>query len=607
MLEALGRIRGGLLAVLGIGWIGFQLWILFSPQLPMVQRSLHLLFAMAVFVLAPRRDGTTARAWVDGVLFTGLVGVAVYYGSSWARLSARMEAVDPILTADLLFGSLLVVIMLICVRRAIGWSLLSVLLVFLAYAFLGKLFPGWTSLGWVPELVKFSGFSLGDAVENFTMTPNGLLGVTTSTSMTFVFYFVLFGAVYSAIGGGQWFIDMGLRLAGRQRGGAAKAAVISSSLMGSISGSAVANVATTGLFTIPLMRKAGYSASRAGAVEAIASTGGQLMPPIMGIAAFVMAELLQEPYGNIALAGVIPALAFYWSLFLVVDLHARHANLQVASVASGDGSEAPSLRSRLYLVIPLVVLIGMLLDGWAANLCAVSATGVCLGIGLLQRSTSLKEWGEVILKATRQAAEVAIPIAAIGLIIEVAVQSSLVLKFSVHLIELSGGTLFGALLWIVVGCIMMGMGLPTVAAYIIGATLFVPALLDLGLAKLPAHFFVMYYCVLSMVTPPVALASYTAAGLAEAPVTKTCLLALRLSLVGFVVPFAFVFNPALLGQGSVGEVAVGVLMLFLGTSIWALAMEGSAWGKRMAWWQRVGAGLIALAVMWAPLWTGKLG
>ncbi len=590
--------RFPLLAFLSAAWLVFQLYILFSPQPPMWQRSLHLIFALAIFILSPgRKHARTTPAWLDWVLLLGVGGVLVYYLTSWRRLAGRMEAVDPILTLDVLISGVLVVIMLVCVWRAVGWSLLGVILVFLAFGFIGRILPGWTSLAWVPELVKFSGFTLQDAAENFTMTPNGLLGVTTSTSLTFVFYFVFFGAIYSAIGGGQLFIDIGLRIAGKQRGGAAKAAVISSSLMGSISGSAVANVATTGLFTIPLMKRAGYKASMAGAVEAIASTGGQLMPPIMGIAAFVMAELLQESYGTIALAGVIPALAFYWSLLLVVDLHARHTRLNPVVFDKADNEP---IRGRLYLLLPLGVLISLLAYGLSANMCAVIAMAVCLVIALIQRNQSLKDWLGVLVRASRQAAEVAIPIAAIGLIIEVAVQSSLVLKFSVHLVDLSGGTMLGALFWIIIACIIMGMGLPTVAAYIIGATLFVPALLDLGLARLPAHFFVMYYCVLSMVTPPVALASYTAAGLAESPVTKTCLLALRLSLVAFIIPFAFVFNPALLGQGSSFEVIIGVMLLFLGTTLWAVAIEGYGRGKRLALWLRVGLGVASLALLIGP-------
>ena len=535
---------------------------------------------------------------MDRWLAIGVAAVLLYYLTSWPRLDARMVGVDPVLFQDRLFGFGLIAIMLVGVRRAVGWSLLSVILVFLGVAFMGRILPGWTSYTWVPELIKYSGFTASDAVEHFTMTPHGLLGVTTSTSLTFVFYFVMFGAIYSGIGGGQLFIDFGLRLAGRQRGGAAKTAVVSSGLMGSISGSAVANVATTGLFTIPLMRRAGYGATRAGAIEAIASTGGQLMPPIMGVAAFVMADLQGENYGTIALAGLIPALAFYWSVFLAVDLHARREGLEIVVP---DAAAGEPIARRLYLLLPVVVLVGLLFWGLSASLCAVYAMASCVVVGMLRSHLRFRDWLGVILKGVRQAAEVAIPIAAIGIVIEVAVQSNLVLKFSLNLIGPSAGTMLGAMLCIILGCLLMGMGLPTVAAYVIGAILFVPALLDLGIPELAAHFFVMYYCVLSMVTPPIALASYTAAGLAGAPVMKTCFVALRLSIVAFVIPVAFVFSPALLAQGSVGTVMAQCALLFAGTSIWAVAVEGYLLKRLLGIVQRLLLGGVALAIILLPV------
>lgn len=588
-----------LLAFLGAAWLGFQLYVLFSPQPPLVGRSFHLGFALLLFLVAvPEPRGKTGRI-IDAILALGVVAVLIYYPLSLSRLSDRMEAVDPVLTQDLIFGGILLLIVLECVRRVVGWSLLGVLLAFLLFAFIGQLIPSWTSQSWVPELFKYSGFTPGDAAESFTMTANGLLGITTQTSLGFVFYFVLFGALYAAIGGAQLFIDIGLRLTGRQRGGPAKAAVVASGLMGSISGSAVANVATTGIFTIPLMLKAGYRRTMAGAIEAISSTGGQLMPPVMGIAAFVMADLLQEDYSTIALAGVIPALAFYWSVFLAVDLHARRSP-DLANSGEATSPDSPSLRSRLYLLLPLAILLGLLFTGFSAALCAVSASAGCLIVGLLQRKLSAKDWLEVLIQGTRQAAQVAIPIAAVGLIIEISIQTNLVLKFSVDLLELSGGTMLGALFWIILGCLIMGMGLPTVAAYIIGATLFVPALVEFGLPKLGCHFFVMYFCVLSMITPPIALASYTAAGLAEAPVMKTCFAALRLAAAAFIIPFAFLFSPALLAQGTMVSTIAQAALLLAGTSIWAMAAQGYFLGRLPNLAQRLWLGTLAVFTLTLP-------
>ena len=592
--------------VLGVSWIIYQSIILLHPVHPMTQRFSHVVLALAVLMLGrplkPETEplGTRSRNGLNIGLFICLLSVTVYFLFSIERLSTRMETVDPIYTADVIISLVLILLVMEAVRRIIGWSLVAVIVVFLSFGFVGRLIPSWTQWSWLPELFKFSGFSLSEAVETFVLTPNGLLGVTTATSVNFVFYFVLFGAVYSAIGGGRLFIDLGLKAAGRSTNGTAKAAVVASSLMGSISGSAVANVATTGLFTIPLMRRTGHSANFAGAVEAIASTGGQLMPPVMGVAAFVMAEFLQEPYASIALAGLIPALAFYLALFLAVDLRARKAD----PVNFVNSSEEPpqSIRRRLHLLAPPVLLVSLLILGWSASIAAVGATILCIvtsGVWSALRKP-WREWRQVILRGTLQAAEVAVPIAAIGLIIEVAVQSNLALKFSIVLLEISGTTILGAMIWIVLGCLVMGLGLPTVAAYIIGAILFVPTLKDLGIHQVSAHFFVMYYCVLSMVTPPVALASYTAAGLAGGNRLFTSLIAFRLGLVGFVIPFAFAFNPALVAQGSWISILIGAAVLFLGTTVWVVALEGY-WLRSLRKLERAILAIIALSLLIAPV------
>lgn len=595
--------------VLGVSWVMFQVWIMFDPQQPLILRPIHVGLAVGLALLwkplrlpVPRLGGV-----IDAVLFLGVSVAVVYHVIESERLVARMAVIDPILTGDLVFGTVIIVVLLECVRRVVGWTLLGVILLFLVYAFIGRWWYGWVDVAWIPELLKFSGFEYDAAIESFTMKAEGVFGIPTSTSLNFVFYFVLFGAVYSAIGGGQFFIDIGLRAAGGRNAGASKAAIISSGLMGSISGSAVANVATTGLFTIPLMRRTGYSPTFAAGVEAMASTGGQLMPPVMGVAAFVMTELLQTPYGEIALAGVLPAIAFYFSLLLLVDLHSRR---------TGQGTTQPGelkpkpLLPRLYLLIPPVALVSFLVAGFSAGRSALYAAAICIPTCYLRQATWLgpRQWLLAIANGTRQAAEVAVPIAAIGIIIEICVQSNLTLEFTAELAGLSGDSLVGALVLVIVACIIMGMGLPTVAAYIIGATLFVPALTGLGVEQLSAHFFVMYYCVLSMVTPPVALASYTAAGLAGADSVVTSLRAFRLSLVAFFVPFAFVFEPALLGQGAWWEIGLAALVLAAGVICWAAALEGYFFGPLGAFARGL-FGVLGLAVILSPVlaWQGSGG
>ncbi|MCK4984265.1 MAG: TRAP transporter fused permease subunit, partial [Desulfobacterales bacterium] len=380
--------------ILGVAWLAGQIYIIYYPMTPLIQRPIHLLLALSLVILwiplKSRRFGEWTSRVIDLVLLVGVVVTAIYYLESATRLTQRMEGIDDILMQDVIFGIILVLIMMECVRRVVGWSLLGVILAFLGYAFVGNWFPGW---------LRFGGFGLAEMIETLTMTANGVLGVTTATSIQFVFYFVAFGAFYSAIGGSQLFIDIGLAAVGRHKGGAAKAAIVSSSMMGSISGSAVANVAATGVFTIPLMRKSGLDANRAAATEAIASTGGQLMPPIMGISAFVMAELLQINYGRIALAGVIPAIGFYLAIFLGTDLFSRKTGIGTMP-AEKTATHAP-LVPRLYLLLPPVILIAVLIAGYSATYAAVMAIAACIGTAYLRRASWLSFKG--LIAAIREA------------------------------------------------------------------------------------------------------------------------------------------------------------------------------------------------------------
>ena len=587
----------GLRFLIGLFSLSFQIFIIFYPQVPMFQRPLHLTLAIILVLLwsplKSERLGPKIRGLIDAVLVCVAMGALVYYMNDIERLTSRMETVDDVFLYDKVMGLALLLVLMEAVRRVVGWMLLGVIIFFVIYAFAGKWYPSW---------LQFQGFTFEEMIEILTMSANGVLGITTATSVQFVFYFVAFGAIYSATGGGQLFIDIGMRVSGRNKGGAAKAAIVSSSLMGSISGSAVANVTATGIFTIPLMRRSGYNAETAAATEAIASTGGQLMPPIMGIAAFVMAELLQIPYVRVALAGVIPALAFYFAIFLYVDFQARKSG--IGTLTKEDFEGTPPILPRIHLLLPPIVLIIMLVSGFSATYSAVIASATAIVTAYVKRENWLgpKELMDVVRNATRQAAEVAVPIASIGVIISVSIQSNLALKFADGLIAMSGGTLIPAMIFIIIGCIIMGMGLPTVAAYIIGAILFVPALLNLGIPELSAHFFVMYYCVLSMVTPPVALASYTAAGVARANTWTTSLLAFKFSMVSFLVPFAFAFNPELLGEGSVGQIALALVSVLTATGAWSVAFVGYI-RTRIVFLERGLFTLLSLLIIFSDLGT----
>ncbi|MEP7029347.1 MAG: TRAP transporter fused permease subunit [Pseudolabrys sp.] len=598
----------------GLALVAFQYWILVHPQPPLVTRPIHLVLALLIVFLwnplADARMPLLLRRAIDVVIIAGTAAFMAYYWLALTRIQERIENVDAVFTQDVIFGVIFVLLLLEGVRRTTGWILVWVILAFLVYG----------GFAFVLPFGGFRGFALSEFVEILMLTTSGIFGVTTETSVTFVFYFIAFGVVFAAIGGGRLFIDLAIRLVGRATGGSQKVAVVGSSLMGTITGSAVANVAAVGVFTIPLMVQSGVPAERAAATEAIASTGGQLMPPVMGVAAFVMAELLGVPYTQIALAGVIPAVAYYVALYMLVDLNARKTGTGTLPPQAVDDVEP--LLPRLHLLLPPIILITCMVFDYSAQTAAMYATISCFPVAFLRKA----DWfgpGRVlamIRDTGKQAAEIAVPIGAIGIVIAVAIQSNLALKFSAGLISASGETLAGSLLLIIAGCIIMGMGLPTVAAYIIGAVLYAPALQKLGVPVLASHFFVMYYCVLSMVTPPVALAAYAAAGLARTSPWTTGWIAFQMSFVAFLIPFAFIADSALLFQGPVLNVIIASLGLFVPTGLWAVGITGYfrralVWPDRilllacgvvaiiaptgaMLWWLGNGIGVVFLALNW---------
>lgn len=552
-----------------LGFLIYQYWILFNPQQPQVERPVHLVLALLLMFLAVplkhHRIPQSIKQGINVVFVIATLAVAGYYWVEMPRLQSRIESVSTIYWYDVAMAITLVALLIEGVRRTVGNILVAVIAVFLLYGAFGYLVPG--EFG-------FRGLALEDFAEILAMTTSGIFGVTTATSVNFIFYFIVFGVVYSAVGGGQLFIDIAMRLVGKTRGGGAKVAIIGSSLMGTISGSAVANVTSTGVFTIPLMRRTGIAGEKAAATEAIASTGGQLMPPIMGIAAFVMAELLVIPYSQIALAGVIPALAFYFALFAAADLDARRQG--VGTLVDTDFEGIAPVLPRIHMVAPPIVLITCLVLGYSAQISVVYATLSCLLFPVLSKATwySPRKLPQMIVDAGIQAAVIAVPIAAIGIVVAVAIQSNLALKFASGLISAGGGGYVISLVLVILGCIIMGMGLPTVAAYIIGAILYVPALNTLGVEPLQAHFFVMYFCVLSMVTPPVSLASFAAAGVAKTDAMKTSFVAFRMCAVAFLIPFAFIADEALLFQGGLLEVVVAGVGLIMSTVIWSMGIIG---------------------------------
>ncbi|SFC25868.1 TRAP transporter permease [Tropicimonas isoalkanivorans] len=574
-------------------YVGTLLTQFFNPMPPINIAAFQVYMAVALVFAFTREKEDAKFVWISRTVTLACVlislAIAVLYQYEIPRLERRLEMIDPVFPIDIFMHVAGVILILEAVRRSVGMSLVVVVGVFIAYGYFGFLAPGWMS---------FPGFTLSTQAEMITMQTSGIFGVTASAAVNFVFFFVLFGAVFSATGGGPLFIDLAMRATSRLAGGAAKMSLVGSALFGVVSGSAIANTTSTGVLTIPIMHRSGYSKEQAAATEAIASTGGQLMPPVMGIAAFVMADLLGIPYLTIAAAGLIPALAFYFALIVIVDLRARKSG--VGNI-SAEALDIPPILPRLHLLLAPIAMIATLVMGYSAPFAALTGTILSLVVPFLRKSTwyPLREIYYMVIDTAKQMGYISAPLAAVGIVMVIATQSNLALKFVSMLTDIGGSNLYLSLVLVIFGCIIMGMGLPTVAAYIIGSLVFVPALTGMGVDLLAANLFVLYYCVLSMVTPPVALCTFAAAGIAGSNVNKTGILAFKYALVIFLVPFAFVNDPHLLWQGAAWQIGIAAVGLVLATFNWAVFLE--AWLKhRLNIVERLAFLVVSLSLVVAP-------
>ncbi|NJS38521.1 MAG: TRAP transporter fused permease subunit [Rhodobacteraceae bacterium] len=593
--------RGLALAGLCCLYVAVVFWNFFYPIQPMAIIPFHVYMTVAIVLLAKPMSGTQwfASGWAsprltglaDWIMVAVCISLCVHYADQAIRLQTRMQYIDEVLLRDKIAFFVGCFVLLEAVRRQVGLVLLILILFFLVYGFFGYVFPG---------PMSFSGFSVDTATDILSMQTLGIFDCRHRSALNVITFFVVFGAIFAMTGGGAVFIDIAFRITGRMVGGAAKSAVIGSAMFGTVSGSAVANVTTTGVLTIPLMRRAGLTREQAAATEAISSSGGQLMPPIMGTAAFVMAQILGRPYIEVAMAGLIPAIGFYFALFMTVDLRAR--KLGALKPVKRD---VPPIVPRLHLLAGPLALIACLFAGYSANYAAIIGIVVTLVAPFLRAHTRprLRDLAWMAPVSGRQAAEIAVACTSVGIIMAVAIQSSLVLKFVGFLSLLGDGNLFLSLILVIFGCIIMGMGMPTVAAYIVGSVLFVPALTTLGVTTLSAHYFILYYCVLSMVTPPVALTAYAAAGLSGGNILKTGMLAFGYGLVMFVIPFGFVRDEAILGQGDPLAIGVAFFGMILATLSWAICLQN--WLGRLLYLpERVAFGVLSFALIIEP--SGEL-
>ncbi|MBQ6772805.1 MAG: TRAP transporter fused permease subunit [Synergistaceae bacterium] len=592
-----------------IAFFGFQAYIALVKQFaPMLQSPIHLIFALTlVFIYFPadynyrkkiRRAAEdigevpdpvilNKYSWwnyIDILAFAGIAYMLWYILSQAERLNEFIIGVSDIYLMDHAAMVIMILLLLFAVYRTLGGILAGFITVFIIFAWTSPYLPGIFHTNAKPVMQFLEEFTSG-----MTMTESGIFGTPLLTSANTLFYFIVFGAFFSTIGGGQLLIDMGMKLSNKSSGGPAKAAVLSSGLMGMISGSAVANVATTGVMTIPMMKKIGYEPEEAGAVEAVASTGGQIMPPIMGVGAFIMAEMLGINYMSVAASAIIPAAAYYFAVFVLVDKIAAKRAANLDSTIDASISVARPVMPRLYLLIPAVLLVVWIIRGYSlmrAGMVGIFACLVCDVINYFVNKSdflNLKELWSCCVDGAKQAASIAIPTAACGIIINVVTQqTSLATNLSVLIRSLGTNYLFIAMCIAMAGCMILGMALPTVAAYLVGVILFVPCiqpiLLQTGLpratADLCANMFVFYYGIMAQITPPVCVASYTAAGIAGADAMKTGLKGFTFAMVGFLVPFVFVYNPALLLKGSLTEIIIAVIQLVLGTYFLAVMVAG---------------------------------
>jgi len=530
----------------------------------------------AFLIMPPRKSPSQINRlpWYDFLFSIISILAGLYISINYQTI---MTDVGIMMVERVILGICAVLLTIEASRRVVGLPFIIIIIVFIIYALFASYFPG---------ALYTRSISYDSLATYLYLDPQGVLGIPLEVAATIVLIFLLFGQTISSVGVSRLFNDLAFALMGKFRGGPAKVAVLASSLFGMISGSAVANVATIGVFTIPLMKKTGYKPYFAGAVEAVSGTGGQIMPPIMGAAAFIMATFIGVPYAKIALSAMIPAILYYIAVFMQVDLRAAKDNLKGL-----PKEELPRVRDVLKnnwpFAIPFLVLVYTLFIMWmeaeTAGLVSILGT-IILGFIMKKRTgISLKKLILILRDAGKGLLEVGVASAGAGLIIGVLSITGLAFTFSSILVSLAKGNIFLLLLLSAIGASILGMGMTVTAAYLLMVVLAAPALVDMGISPLLAHFFVFYYGVLSFLTPPVCLAAYAAASLAQANMVQTAFQSMKLGIAAYLVPFIFAYRPALLLQGSILTIIEACITAAIGVSFLAIGIEGFLFRPLQAW------------------------
>ena len=543
----------------------FHCWTaMFGAAAGIGQKAIHLGLVLIIFFLdyLAQEDRKWYCRVMDAFFILASAGSLIYSMSIDKTIDLRSGM---IYTYDILFGVLLIITLIEATRRAVGKSLAIVVICFIVYGFMGQHMPGF---------LAHVGMDITRITSVVYLGTDGIYGTAIYASASYIVLFVILGAVFNETGVGDYFTKLASRAFGKFRGGPAKIAVVASGLFGSISGSAIANVIGTGTFTIPMMKKCGFEDEYAAAVEASASTGGQIMPPVMGATAFLIAEYLGIPYFDLVKAALIPAVLFYVAILMTVDLYARKNNIK--GVPESELPTWKELVKNVYLILPLIYLIVSMsvfkMSVTKSGITSIIATIVCTLFSARNRITPAKL--KKIVKASINGAKpVAIACGVVGIIIGIVMGSGLGFRMSSVLIQVSNGHLGILLVLTMVVSLILGMGVPTTAAYLMLALLVVPALKQMNVLPLAAHLFIFYFGIISNVTPPVALAAYAAAGVARCNPTKTGVFAFKLSLSGFILPFMFVYNPVLLMQGGALEILQSLITALLGIYSLSAALE----------------------------------
>ena len=582
-MRKLAGYAGLVVGVVGVAMSLYHVHARLTTAAPdsLALRIITLAFSLTLaFLLFPRKAGASPERipWSDLALAALSLGCVGYLFLNYQYVTTRMPTAEPLSRVDMFVGAVGTLLVLEATRRTIGLALPVVALCFMAWGLVGP---------WLPGGLAHRGLSLEILLDQTYFTTEGIFGIPIGVAGTYVILFIIFGAFLEKSGAGQFFMHFANAIAGGSRGGPGKVAVVSSSLFGTISGSAVANVMVDGWLTIPMMKRTGFKPEAAAAIEAVASTGGQIMPPIMGAAAFVMAEFLGVSYAQVMIAAAIPALFYYGALFAAIHFNAIRSGLRGI-----PREELPILGHIIvrqgHLFIPLLIIFVLLLQGYTATYAAIISTASVLVLSWMRPESRVtpRRAIEALQDGAFQTVPVAMATAAAGVVIGVILQTGLAIRFTSFLVSVAAGSLLLALVITMIAGVILGMGMPTTPAYIMQAALLIPALIKLGVAPMAAHMFAFYFSCLSAVTPPVALAVYAAASISKSGLWGSGWQAVKFAAAGFIVPFFFVYSPPLLFSGSWEEILLAVVTGSVGVVALAAGLEGY-FIRPARWWERV--------------------